>query len=114
MLATVDDGAEVRTSLIEGRKVTLAAVLPLGNPFSGQVESMALDLNGGAVARTENVTPYALFGDLSGDFRGRESPFAVGANTLTLDLYSEDELGGDWLATVEHSFTVVDDGGAVL
>ena len=74
---------------------------------------MALDLNDGEVTRTENVTPYALFGDIRGDFSGRDEPFAPGTHTLTLDLYSEDGLGGDLLGTVERSFTLVDDGGAV-
>lgn len=113
LLATLDEGAAIATSLIEGRKVTLAAVAPAGSPFLDQVESMALDLNDGEVTRTENVTPYALFGDIRGDFSGRDEPFAPGTHTLTLDLYSEDGLGGDLLGTVERSFTLVDDGGAV-
>ncbi|MBX2855419.1 MAG: hypothetical protein KTR21_10540 [Rhodobacteraceae bacterium] len=46
--------------------------------------------------QVENVEPYALFGDLGGDFLSGEFP--GGASVLTVQAYSEDNGGGELLA----------------
>ncbi|MEO0499354.1 MAG: malectin domain-containing carbohydrate-binding protein [Pseudomonadota bacterium] len=61
-------------------------------------------------ARTENVEPFALFGDTNGDFweGGFLTPTGPGAR-ITADLYTADSLGGDLVASAETSLFVQDD-----
>lgn len=106
-------GSTILEEDIAGRSVTIAATISEGTALHGVVDSVHLDLNGGEVTRTENVEPFALFGDLSGDFFDGSIP--AGKNSLTLSLYSEDGLGGDLLDTLEIDFDVVpSDPGFVL
>ncbi|MEM1278906.1 MAG: hypothetical protein AAGG53_02535, partial [Cyanobacteria bacterium P01_H01_bin.152] len=66
------------------------------------------DLNQGAITQTENLEPYALFGDRNGDLRGGSLSLSEN-NTLSIDLFSEDRRRGDLLGTVTRDFTIVDD-----
>ncbi|MEL7011632.1 MAG: hypothetical protein AAGM29_24110, partial [Cyanobacteria bacterium J06588_4] len=77
LVTTIDDGEAIPASTLLDRNLTIAAFVPEDSLLFGKVESMLLDLNDGQVTRTENVEPYALFGDNSGNF------FA--ANDLSLD-----------------------------
>ena len=71
----------------------------------GGVESVRFDFNGDAGYRTENVAPYALFGDSDGDYnRGK---FLTGYNTLTATPYSLDGAQGDAGAAASISFSVL-------
>jgi hypothetical protein len=87
---------------IQGIKLTIAAFTE-----NGSVESMFLDLNG-QFTRTENVVPYALFGDINSDFKGQRNALNTGENRITFDLFSENRLGGDFLGAISRSFTVVE------
>ncbi|MGF1525007.1 MAG: beta strand repeat-containing protein, partial [Leptolyngbyaceae cyanobacterium] len=109
LITLIEEGDEILASTIAGKKVTLAAFVPDDSTFTGQVESMFLDLNEGEVTRRENAEPYALFGDSQGNFRGQTDPFFEGDNTIEFDLYSKNGLRGDLLGTVTRNFTVVDD-----
>ncbi len=62
---------------------------------SGDVESVRLSLDGAlTAARTENVAPFALFGDSpNGNYNG--NIFTAGTYTLTATPYGEDDLGGN-------------------
>ncbi|MEL7315248.1 MAG: cadherin-like domain-containing protein, partial [Cyanobacteria bacterium J06559_3] len=107
LITLIGEGDEILASTLAGRDVTLAALVPDDSPFVGQVESMFLDLNEGQRTRRENAEPYALFGDIKGDFRGGDLP--VGDNQIAFDLYSENGLRGELLDTVTRSFTIVED-----
>ncbi|MEO0355746.1 MAG: 5'-nucleotidase, partial [Cyanobacteria bacterium P01_A01_bin.3] len=107
LIANLEDGATLLASELEGRNLNIGAFVPDDSPFAGEVESVFLDLNDGAVTRRENAEPYTLFGDRSGNFFGGSLP--AGTNNLSLDLYSDDRLAGDLLGTVERNFTIVDD-----
>ncbi|MEM6716165.1 MAG: PPC domain-containing protein, partial [Cyanobacteria bacterium P01_C01_bin.147] len=95
LIATLDEGTEVLASEILGKDITIAALVPDDSAFSGQVESMVLNLNQGQFTRTESVAPYALFSDRNGDFRGQDAVLAVGSNDITFDLYSKNRGQGD-------------------
>ena len=70
---------------------------------SGEIaESFVFKLDGEAV-HMENAAPYALFGDLSGDFHAGTLPNDT--STLTVLAYSEDNGGGELLA--EEQFMLI-------
>ncbi|MEN1785207.1 MAG: T9SS type A sorting domain-containing protein, partial [Bacteroidota bacterium] len=70
------------------------------------VESVVFDFSGQENFRTENVAPYALGGDISGDFSPLSLPF--GMNTLTATAYTEDRGAGAVSATTTISFEVIE------
>ncbi|MEM6498095.1 MAG: hypothetical protein AAF709_15410, partial [Pseudomonadota bacterium] len=72
---------------------------------SGNVGSIVFSLNGEPV-QTENIQPYALFGDKSGDFNGDTLP--AGSHILSATLFSGKNGSGDNLGTSEISFDVTD------
>ncbi|MEO0985811.1 MAG: Ig-like domain-containing protein, partial [Cyanobacteria bacterium J06639_14] len=108
LITLLQEGDEILASKLLGKKVTLAAFVPDDSPFA-DVESMFLDLNDGQFTRTENFEPYALFGDIKGDFIGQTNVFPEGKNSIVFDLYDRDRLKGDLLGTVTRNFTIVDD-----
>ncbi len=57
---------------------------------------------------TENVAPYALFGDNAGDYRGRKFP--KGIYNLSVTAYSGSNRNGSQLATIGVQFTITDLG----
>jgi len=58
-----------------------------------EIGSVVFDFNETIAFSTENVAPYALGGDRSGDFRPLS--FDIGANTITATPFSESRGGGD-------------------
>lgn len=78
---------------------------------TGVVGSAVFRLDGSTV-QTENVAPYALFGDTGGDFEAGN--IAPGAHTLTVDMFSGQNGSGSLLGSETVSFTVeaADGGGS--
>ena len=73
--------------------------------YFGDVESVFLNFNDGQVSGTDNLDADALFGDNDGDyFQGGIN--LQGENTITIELYSEDNLGGEMLGSVDVKFSV--------
>ncbi|NEQ99108.1 MAG: DNRLRE domain-containing protein, partial [Cyanothece sp. SIO2G6] len=107
LITLLEEGDIIPENLIADRNVTIVGLVNDGSLLADQVESMQLDLNNGDVIQTENVEPYALFGDRKGDFRGGTLP--IGDNTITFDLYSKNKLGGDRLGTVTRNFSITPD-----
>lgn len=74
--------------------------------FYGDEESMYLQLTGDKTrSQTENVYPYSLFGDNSGDLRGGD--FAEGDYRLRVRIYDEDGRSGDRLFDERFDFELV-------
>ncbi len=71
-----------------------------------EVGSVRFTLNG-QVVQTENVTPYALFGDKSGDFFDGSLP--SGQNTVTAEFFSGSNGSGTSLGSATRSFSVESD-----
>lgn len=109
LIETIEDGEEIAVQ--PGQNLTIGAVVTETSTFFGQVESVFFDLNDGQVTQTENVEPYALFGDIKGDWRVGQG-LSLGDNRVSLDLYSEDRLGGDLIGAVARSFTLVEAAAA--
>ncbi|MGK7890939.1 MAG: metallophosphoesterase [Leptolyngbyaceae cyanobacterium] len=105
LIQTREDGAEL--AVTSGQNLTDAAVVNKTSEYFGDVESMFLNLNEGQVRQTENVEPYALFGDRQGDFRVG-SGLSLGDNTISLDIYSKNQLNGELLDTITRSFTLIE------
>ena len=73
--------------------------------YFGDVESVFLNFNDGQVSGTDNLDADALFGDNDGDyFQGGIN--LQGENSITIELYSEDNLGGEMLGSVDVKFSV--------
>ncbi len=76
------------------------------------VESVRLELSGAASqARTENVDPYALFGDSSGNYAA--GSFPEGDYTLVATPYSGNNLNGTAGTPMTINFSVVSGGIAL-
>ena len=70
-----------------------------------EIGSLRLQLTGAKdVDKTENITPYSLYGDSGGNLSGESLP--VGEYTLTATAYAERGLGGNVLGTLRVSFGV--------
>ncbi|QPH54877.1 Ig-like domain-containing protein [Pontivivens ytuae] len=68
---------------------------------NAEVESIALSLNGGRT-QVESFSPYALFGDIEGDYRG--GTLGDGPQELTIRAYSEDGGRGELIAEQTLTF----------
>ncbi|MEO0398932.1 MAG: LamG-like jellyroll fold domain-containing protein [Pseudomonadota bacterium] len=104
----LSSGDTIDPSVLDGRKVSIAAVATDAAPSIGSVT-----LNYGDHSQTENVTPFALFGDNGGDYHG-DGDFETGVHTITVEVYSEKAGGGTLLQAASLEFTVgeapADDG----
>ncbi|MEL6370544.1 MAG: DUF5060 domain-containing protein [Pseudomonadota bacterium] len=72
----------------------------------GAVQSAKLSVNGGKV-QTENVVPYALYGDKNGNYAGQS--LSDGSYTVAVDFYSGTGGTGQKVGSSELSFTVSDE-----
>lgn len=71
---------------------------------TGEVESIRFDFDGESNFSTDNVPPYALFGDVNGDyFNGR---IRVGEHTLTATPFTADSGLGEAGESLTISFTI--------
>ena len=67
-------------------------------------QSLVFSVDGNEV-KTENIEPYALFGDDSGDYKGG-TVFSEGAHTITATAYSSANGNGAALSTITLAFDV--------
>ena len=70
-----------------------------------QVQSVLFEINGGVYKRLENVTPFALFGDINGNFLG--SAFPAGGYTLDVSPFADVMMGGQAGPVTSIRFTVL-------
>ncbi|MEO1592622.1 MAG: hypothetical protein AAFU71_15210, partial [Cyanobacteria bacterium J06632_22] len=105
LIQVIDDGDEINTSAFTNGEVSLTLLESDSEDFFAGGESAQLILNNGVSQATENFVPYALFGDVNADFNGGSLP--VGANTLTAEVFTENQLGGASVGTLEVDFTIV-------
>ncbi|MFW6296607.1 MAG: malectin domain-containing carbohydrate-binding protein [Halothece sp.] len=105
LIENIQDGKTIDGSNLENQNLTIAASVS-DSSLQGQVESMALNLNNEQATQIENVEPYALFGDINGDFLSG-SGIPQGNNTISFELYSQNEANGDLLETVTMDFEII-------
>ena len=103
VLATLSDNARVGLSDPNGGSYAIRA--DVDSPES--IGSMSLELTGAKTVapRTENISPYSLYGD-GGEKALHGEALPTGSYTLRAVAYTERDLGGDKLGTLEVSFTV--------
>ncbi|WP_394750499.1 Ig-like domain-containing protein [Spongiimicrobium salis] len=96
----LSEGDEINLSTIGADNLNIQALLS-----EDEVGSVVFDYNGRRF--TENFAPYALGGDIDGDFR----PFAldIGANSLTVTPFSGIAGRGNAGTSLSVNFTIVDD-----
>ncbi|MEM1264508.1 MAG: hypothetical protein AAGI50_00665 [Pseudomonadota bacterium] len=102
-VADIRDGGNIDLSKVESGQYAIE-VVPGG---AANVGSVALSLNG-AAPRVENGAPYALFGDLGGDFVG--GTLTAGAHDLSVTLYAGAN-GTGASTTLDLSFDAQETGG---
>ena len=105
LIAPLENGTRIQKSEVVDKNLTISVSVPEDSVFS-EVESVFLDLNNGRVTRTENVEPYAIFGNNAGDYFQGEVDLQ-GENTIAFELYSQDELGGELLGSMSIDFSIV-------
>ena len=112
----ITDGAEFDADALAGRDLTIAVTVPDGSPLESSIGSLVLDLNAGAASRTENVEPYALFGDRNGDLSSGDNGAFIfgGRNTVELEAFEGTRGRGDLLESLTLDFTIRDDLPVVL
>ncbi|MET7030280.1 PKD domain-containing protein [Sediminicola luteus] len=99
---------QINVSTTQGKALSISAIT---NPAT--VGSVQLTLSGTVNnTRTENVAPYTLFGDNSGNYSG--VPFPLGNYTISATAYSGSNQSGTNLGTLTISFSVVNLGGGNL
>lgn len=104
VIGDISKDGDVLASELAGRPVSFVATPLDGAP---QIGSVRLSLPG-VNARTENVNPYALFGDTNGKlFEGED--LDPGKYTLKLTAYSKAKTQGEIVGTQEVTLVVVDD-----
>ena len=106
-LFELTDGSEISTLILPTENLNIRTTT------IGDVESVRLVLTGAAFqSRTENVSPYALYGDISGDYL--PGAFPVGEYTLSATPYSGNNLNGIEGPTVSVNFTIFEENGGNL
>ncbi len=75
--------------------------------YAGGAKSITFDLNNGEVIRTENVVPFALFGDRNGDIFGSE--LGHGSFTLNVKAFSAANGKGSLLEGRDFFFSFTDE-----
>jgi len=74
---------------------------------SNLTSSVSFSLTGALnTTQTENIIPYALFGDRSSDYSGRE--FIVGEYSISATPYAESRLSGEEGISLSLDFSVID------
>ena len=106
LITVIQNGDRIPASIVQGRNLTIAAIVPGGSP----VESIVLNLNNGDATRSESSAPYALYGDRNGDFfAGGGIP--LGQNRISILAYFENGRNGTLLESMVLDFEIVDQGG---
>ena len=106
LIAPLENGMQVEASKMADGSMTVAVSIPEDSVYSEQVESVFVNLNDGQYSRTENVEPYALFGDNDGDYFSRGIDLQE-QNSLVFELYSQDDLGGEMIGSATIDFSIV-------
>ena len=74
------------------------------------IGSVVFDFDGEQAVRIEQIVPYALGGDDSGDYHPVGNSMTLGTHTVVVSVYSSYQGMGDLLARDSVTFTLVEDG----
>lgn len=108
LIATIENGATLHISDAGDRNLTIAAVVPPDSAFTNKVGSILFNLNNGKLTKTENIAPYAIFGDNPrGDLNGGSLDLEA-ENILALEVFDQGRGQGNLLGDVTLSFAIAD------
>lgn len=102
----LSDGAALSADDLAARSVSVYVDVADNNPQAGDIGSVLLDFQNGQAVRTENVAPYSLFGDDSGDFFGGLD-LGTDRYSFEIEAYSGRNGSGTLLETLSWQFDVV-------
>lgn len=105
-IGSIEDGQVIDLADLDAVELSIEAIADFPS-----IGSVRFGLNGDANFRTENVAPYALNGDRSGDFNPIN---LLGENTLTVSVFQNRNGNGALLETITINFTVIDGAGALV
>lgn len=107
LIAEIGDGAVIEIESWQDDDLTIAVTLAPSHELYGEVESMYMQLRGTEYKnKTENVEPYALYGD-SGLDNMTGQAWDMGDFELRLRAYSGNNLGGSKVFDETFDFTLV-------
>jgi hypothetical protein len=104
---TIDDGETIDLSSLPTMNLNIRA-----DTSAGPIESVRFGFDGNANYRVENIPPYALFSDQSGNYHA--GTLSVGSHTLSATPFSADNASGTQGVALAISFTVVNGGAGSL
>ncbi|MEL6724540.1 MAG: TadE/TadG family type IV pilus assembly protein [Pseudomonadota bacterium] len=108
LIAEIGDGAVIEVETWQDDDLTIAVTLAPSHDLYGDVESMRLELSGTEYAnRTENVEPYALYGDSGSIASMTGYAWDMGEFSLRLRAYSSNGLGGSKVFDETFDFSLV-------
>jgi secreted PhoX family phosphatase len=103
LIAEITQGAEIAVAGLSTAKLNVVAELKTPNI----AQSVKLQLTGPTnKTKTENVAPYAVFGDKNGNFNGKYMP--AGAYTIKATPYTQKKAKGMALSSSMVNFTLVE------
>ncbi len=103
-IADLQNGDQLSLAEFNAAGISSLAIA-LGSVPAGTA-SVRLTLGGPVSAsRIENVAPYSVFGDSSGNYAGKA--FGAGSYTLRMQAYPAQDAGGSLLLDSTHAFKVV-------
>ena len=101
LIAPLENGTQIQANEIAGKNLTISASVPEDSVYFEQIESVFLNLNNSQV--DGNLDSDALLAGNNGEyFEG-----GVGEYNVSFELYSQDELGGEMLDSVNVDFSIV-------
>ena len=106
VIAEITDGGTIDLDGLSSDNLSIFATIPTASPFFGTVGSVSLDFENGQVLRTESGAPYALFGDLNGDYAGGFDA-EDRLYQIHFDIFSDVDGGGSLLGSESFDFNLV-------
>lgn len=108
LIAEIGDGAVIEVETWQDDDLTIAVTLAPSHDLYGEVESMRLNLSGTEYQnKTENVEPYALYGDSGSISSMTGYAWDMGDFSLRLRAYSGNGLSGSKVFDETFDFTLV-------
>ena len=105
LIAPLEDGMQIQASEMAGKNLTISASVPEDSSYFEQIESVFLDISGGQATEIENLDSALSNGNSGEYFEGVTG--LQGEYTVTFELYSQDELGGEMLDSMNVDFSIV-------
>lgn len=100
IITEISSGQKIDSNLLQGRKITIVAI---PEPDAQGIGSVQFSV--GNRIQTENVIPYALFGDKRGDYKGGIS-FDKGTHSVAIKVFDQKRANGNLVEDINFDFEV--------